>query len=78
MITNTNKLKSEINYNTSLILVLSVWAVLMSLYSIATESNWPLEAAHAHIDDERLFIESVFKCPPLGHLVVHRIKIMTN
>ncbi len=25
----------------------------MSLYSIATEYNGPLEAAHAHIDDDR-------------------------
>ncbi len=36
----------------SLVLVLYVWAVLMSLYSIATEYNGPLEAAHAHIHDD--------------------------
>ena len=35
----------------SLLLALSVWAVLMCLFSIATEYDRPLEAAHAHIDD---------------------------
>ncbi len=29
------------------------WAVLMCLYNIATEYNGQLEAAHAHIDNDR-------------------------
>ena len=37
----------------SLLTALSVWAVLMSLYSIATNYNGPLEAAHANNDDDR-------------------------
>ncbi len=36
----------------SVLLALSVWAVLMSLYSIATEYNGPLEAAHGHTDNK--------------------------
>ena len=36
-----------------LLRALSVWAVLMSLYSIATEYNGPLTAAHKRIDDDR-------------------------
>ena len=31
----------------------SVCAVLMCLYDIATDCNGPLEAAHAHIHDDR-------------------------
>ena len=46
---------SQISYNVvaSLLRAQSFWAALMSLYSIAAEYNGPLEAAHAHIDDDR-------------------------
>ena len=37
----------------SLLLRQLVRAATMSLYSIATEYNGPLEAAHARIDDDR-------------------------
>ena len=37
----------------SLLLTQSVRAATMSLYSIAAEYNEPLEAAHAHSDDDR-------------------------
>ena len=36
----------------------AVCAVQMSFYSIAAKYNGPLEAAHAHIDDDRYDIDS--------------------
>ena len=42
--------QSSYEAEASLLPALSVWAVLMSLYSIATEYNGPSEASHAHID----------------------------
>ena len=50
-----NVLATQIPYEavTSLSCTTSIWAVLMWLYSIATEYNGPLEAAHAQIDDDR-------------------------
>ena len=46
---------SQISYEdiASLLLKLSVCAVLMSFASIIRKYNEPLEAAHAHIDDDR-------------------------
>ena len=40
----------------------SVWAVLMCLFSIATEYNGPLEAAHAQIGDDRYDVVVCGKC----------------
>ncbi len=37
----------------------------MSLYSIATECNGPLEAAHAHIDDDRYDKDNCYAASPL-------------
>ena len=37
----------------------------MSLYSIATEYNGPLEAAHAHIDDDRYDKVNCYAASPL-------------
>ena len=37
----------------------------MCLYSIATEYNGPLEAAHAQIDDDRC---DMVECATAGHL----------
>ncbi len=46
---------SQISYEyaASLVLMLSVYAATMYFYSIATKNNGPLEAAHAHNDDDR-------------------------
>ncbi len=37
----------------------------MSLHSIATEYNGPLEAAHAHIDDDRYDKVNCYAASPL-------------
>ena len=46
---------SHISYDTvaSLLRTLIVCAVLMCLYSIATDYNGPLEAPHSYTDDDR-------------------------
>ncbi len=46
---------SQISYDAVAMLLRpqSVWATLMRFYSIAAKSNETLEAAHAHIDDDR-------------------------
>ncbi len=46
---------SQISYDvvTSFLATQSDWAVLMCLHTIATKSDGLLEAAHAHIDNER-------------------------
>ena len=46
---------SQISYEAvaSLLRLQSVWATLMCFYSIVAKSNETLEAAHAHIDDDR-------------------------
>ena len=45
--------RKPISFAESLTKRLSVCAVQMSFYSIAAKYNGPLEAAHAHIDDDR-------------------------
>ena len=51
---------SQISYESvaSLQHTQAVCAVQMSFYSIAAKYNGPLEAAHAHIDDDRYDIDS--------------------
>ena len=46
---------TKISYDvvTSLLHNEAICAVLMSLYTIAAKYNGPLEAAHAHNDDDR-------------------------
>ncbi len=51
---------SQISYESvaSLQRTQAVCAVQMSFYSIAAKYNGPLEAAHAHIDDDRYDMDS--------------------
>ncbi len=56
----TSEWTSQISYESvaSLQHAQAVCAVQMSFYSIAAKYNGPLEAAHAHIDDDRYDMDS--------------------
>ena len=58
---------SHISYETvaSLLRTSAVWAVLMCLHCITAEYNGSLEAAHAHIDDDRY---DMVECGAAGQL----------
>ena len=56
----SSKWTAQISYESvaSLQHTQAVCAVHMSFYSIAVKYNGPLEAAHAHIDDDRYDMDS--------------------
>ena len=64
---------SQISYEAvaSLLLLQSVWATLMCFYSITDKSNETLEAAHAHIDDDRY---DMVECGAAGQIRIGPLK----
>ena len=63
----TSKWTSQISYEyeASLLPTQSFYTVLMCLYTIVAKHAGPLEAAHAHFDDDRF---DIVECGDSGHL----------